>query len=69
MDKTLEDVSVTITAPCADVAWLPPTFFSGATLQGRSVLPADLEVSDGGDTDGYHWTDDDHDGDGNVRDS
>ncbi len=52
--------------PFADVAWLPPNFMA-VTLQGRSVLPADLEVSDGGDQDGYQITDDDYDGDGYVR--
>ncbi len=68
VDKTLMEVTVTITVPYTEVAWLPPTYFAGATLEGRSVLPADLEVSDGGDSDGYHFTDDDYNGDGIVRD-
>ncbi len=67
VDKTMKEITVAISVPYADVAWLPPNFLAGATLEGRSVLPADLEVSDGGDQDGYLTTDDDYDGDGYVR--
>ena len=69
VDKTMKEITVTISVAFADVAWLPPNFLAGATLEGRSVLPADLEVSDGGDTDGYVFTNDDYNGDGYVRDN
>ena len=67
IDIHMEPVSVTVSIPFADVAWLPADFLAGATLQGRCVMPADLSESDGGDTDGHSELDDDNDMDGNLR--
>lgn len=67
VDVPLEPVTVTVTASYSKIAWLPPTYLGGATLQGVCVMPADLDISDGGDQNGYKPTDDDFDGDGNER--
>ncbi len=67
VDVPLEPVTVSVTVPYANVAWLPPNFLSGAILRGECVLPADVDVSDGGDTNGYVGVDDDQDDDGFVR--
>ncbi|MEQ8211697.1 MAG: pilus assembly protein [Lacipirellulaceae bacterium] len=67
VDVPLEPITVTVTIPYSQVAWLPPNFLSGATLQGRCVMPADIDRSDGGDTNGYFDSDDDQENDGNLR--
>ncbi|MEQ1827469.1 MAG: TadE/TadG family type IV pilus assembly protein [Pirellula sp.] len=68
VDVSVEPVTVTVSASFANVAWLSPMFFRGKLLQGSSVFPADLNASDGGDTNGYDATSDDNIVDGNYRD-
>jgi hypothetical protein len=67
VDTHMEPVEVTITVPFANVAWLPPSFLSGATLQGNCVMPADMDISDGGDQNGYSDVNDDNEFDGIIR--
>ena len=68
VDKSMEEVTVSVSIPYSEISWLPPQFLSDSVLEGRTVFPADLEASDGGDTDGYRVMDDDNDLDGIVRD-
>lgn len=63
----MEPVTVAVSVPFIDVAWLSPNFMSGATLEGRCVMPADVDESDGGDTNGYTIIDDDNNADGVER--
>ena len=67
IDEVMQPVTVTVSIPFLDVAWLPASFLNGVSLEGRCVMPADLDQSDGGDNNGYTQIDDDHDGDGYVR--
>lgn len=67
VDIPMEPVTVTITADYSNVAWLPPNFLAGATLRGRCVMPADIDISDGGDSNGYASNDDDNPDDGYER--
>lgn len=68
VDVSGEPVTVTVSASFANVAWLSPRFFLGKSLRGSCVFPADVESSDGGDTNGYNADDDDNIIDGNSRD-
>ena len=45
IDTTLEPVTVTISVPYLDVAWISPSFLAGATMQGRCTMPAHLTDS------------------------
>lgn len=67
VDVPMEPVKVTVTLSYANVAWLPVLFLSGSTLKGCSVMPADLDQSDGGDTNGYFDVNDDQEYDGYLR--
>ena len=67
VDTHLEPISVTVTVPFAEVGWLPADFLAGATLSGSCVMPADVDHSDGGDSNGYSTLDDDNDTDGFTR--
>ena len=68
VDTPLEPVTVTVSVPYDQVAWLPITFLNAATLRGTCVMPADIDISDGGDDDGYSPGSDDNPTDGNDRD-
>jgi len=68
IDVHMEPVTVTVTIPFVNVAWVSPNFLNGAALQGKCIMPADLDVSDGGDMNGYTLTDDDNVADGFERD-
>ncbi len=68
VDVSGEPVTVTVSISFANVAWLSPRFFAGKSLRGSCVFPADVEVSDGGDMNGYNTADDDNIIDGNLRD-
>ncbi|MEN1681374.1 MAG: TadE family protein [Planctomycetota bacterium] len=67
VDVLMEPVTVTVSVPFSQVAWLPSSFLHTATLEGKCVMPADVDISDGGDTNGYTQFDDDHEGDGHER--
>jgi Flp pilus assembly protein TadG len=43
IDTEMEPVTVTISVPYSDVAWLSPRYLSGATITASCTLPADLE--------------------------
>ncbi len=68
VNESGEPVTVTVTTSFANVAWLTPRFLAGKTLRGGCVFPADMNASDGGDTNGYDATLDDNPIDGNTRD-
>ena len=67
VDTPLEPVSVDVTIPYANVAWIPPNFLAAATLRGSCVMPADIDLSSGGDQNGYSQINDDYEGDGHLR--
>ena len=68
VDVSGEAVTVTVTASFANVAWLSPRFFADKSLRGSCVFPADMNASDGGDTNGYDADSDDNPIDGILRD-
>jgi Flp pilus assembly protein TadG len=66
--ESCKPVTVTVTTSFANVAWFTPRFFAGKSLRGECIFPADMNASDGGDTNGYDVTLDDNPVDGNLRD-
>ena len=67
IDVHMEPVTVTVSIPSDQVAWISPMFISGSTFAGRCTMPADLDdtapVNGTPDT-----TTDDNVNDGNTRD-
>ena len=67
VNTPMEPVTVVVKTSYENVAWIAPAFLQGRNLEGKCVLPADVDVSDGGDQNGYANADDDNPDDGVER--